>query len=107
MRRRRRGECGSSRSRITTASTAASNSWTAIPTATTYNVYRGDISLKSATYYGSCLQSGLPSPSFSDGASPIVNGGFFYLVTGKKDGIEGILGFRSDGTPRPNNSACP
>jgi hypothetical protein len=82
-------------------------SWTAIPTATTYNVYRGDLSLKSATYYGSCLQSALPSPSFSDSASPIVNAGFFYLVTGKKDGIEGILGFRSDGTPRPNNSACP
>ncbi|HYV85439.1 MAG TPA: S8 family serine peptidase [Patescibacteria group bacterium] len=82
-------------------------SWTAIPTATTYNVYRGDLSLKSATYYGSCLQSALPSPSFSDSATPIVNAGFFYLVTGKKDGIEGILGFRSDGTPRPNNSACP
>jgi hypothetical protein len=82
-------------------------SWTAIPTATTYNVYRGDINLKSATYYGSCLVTGLASPSFSDAAVPVVNGGFFYLVTGKKDGIEGILGFRSDGTPRPNNSPCP
>jgi minor extracellular serine protease Vpr len=82
-------------------------SWTAIPTATTYNVYRGDLSLKSATYYGSCLYIGLPSPSFSDTSGPVVNGGFFYLVTGKKDGIEGILGFRSDGTPRPNNSPCP
>jgi minor extracellular serine protease Vpr len=82
-------------------------SWTAIPTATTYNVYRGDLSLKSATYYGSCLQTGLASPSFSDSATPIINGGFFYLVTGKKDGIEGTLGFRSDGTPRPNNSPCP
>jgi hypothetical protein len=82
-------------------------SWTAIPTATTYNVYRGDLNLKSSTYYGSCLQTGLPSPSFSDTAVPVVNGGFFYLVTGKKDGIEGILGFRSDGTPRPNNSTCP
>ena len=82
-------------------------SWTAIPTATTYNVYRGDINLKSATYYGSCLVTGLASPSFSDAAVPVVDGGFFYLVTGKKDGIEGILGFRSDGTPRPNNSPCP
>jgi hypothetical protein len=51
--------------------------------------------------------TGLASPSFSDAAVPVVNGGFFYLVTGKKDGIEGILGFRSDGTPRPNNSPCP
>jgi hypothetical protein len=81
--------------------------WSAIPLATTYNVYRGDLSLKSSTYYGSCLVSGLTSPSFSDAAVPVLNGGFFYIVTGKKDGIEGILGFRSDGTPEPNNSPCP
>jgi hypothetical protein len=81
--------------------------WTGIPTATTYNVYRGNISLKSPTYYGSCLTSGLASPSFSDSSIPIINGGFFYLVAGVKNGIEGILGFRSDGTPRVNSSPCP
>jgi subtilisin family serine protease len=81
--------------------------WTGIPTATTYNAYRGDITLKGPDYYGSCLAPGLASPTFSDTALPVVDGGFFYLVTGVKDGIEGSLGFRSDGTARVNLSPCP
>jgi hypothetical protein len=81
--------------------------WSAIPLATTYNVYRGDLALKSSTYYGSCLVTGLPTPTYTDPTAPVTGGGIFYLVTGVKDGIEGMLGFRSDGTPRPNNSPCP
>ncbi len=80
----------------------------AIPTATTYNVYRGVLSLKSDTYYGSCFLRGLPVPTFTDTASPPLGEGYFYLVTGVKDGIEGLLGFKMDGvTPLPNNSPCP
>ncbi len=83
-------------------------SWSAIPTATTYNVYRGVLSLKSDTYYGSCFLRGLPVPTFTDTASPPLGEGYFYLVTGVKDGIEGLLGFKMDGvTPLPNNSPCP
>jgi subtilisin family serine protease len=81
--------------------------WTAIPTATTYNVYRGDLSLKSSTYYGSCFAPGLATPTFTDTSTPVPGGGFFYLVTGVKAGVEGMLGFRSDGTLRPNLSPCP
>jgi subtilisin family serine protease len=81
--------------------------WTAIATATTYNVYRGSLSLISPTYYGSCLATGLVAPTFNDASIPVPGGGFFYLVTGVKDGMEGMLGFRSDGTLRPNLSPCP
>jgi len=87
--------------------TSGSFGWTALPTATTYNLYRGDLSLNAPGYYGSCLAPGLPAPSFSDGAIPIVGGGFFYLVTGVWNGVEGSLGNTSDGTPRVNSSPCP
>jgi subtilisin family serine protease len=81
-----------------------------IPGASTYNIYRGNLSLVSPTYYGTCFASGLPSPGFSDTATLIAGAGFFYYATGVKDGIEGMLGFSWDGTiskPRPNNSPCP
>lgn len=81
--------------------------WTALPTATTYNLYRGDLSLNGPGYYGSCLASGLGSPSFNDAAAPVEGGGFFYLVTGVWNGVEGSLGFTSDGIPRQNSSPCP
>lgn len=90
-----------------TASNNQTFGWTGIPTATTYNIYRGDLALVSPTYYGSCFATGLPTPIFTDPSIPVPGGGFFYLVTGVKDGVEGMLGFRSDGTPRPNLSACP
>ncbi|HKQ96701.1 MAG TPA: S8 family serine peptidase [Candidatus Polarisedimenticolia bacterium] len=82
-------------------------SWTALPTATTYNLYRGDLSLNGPGYYGSCLAPGLPTPNFSDSAIPVEGGGFFYLVTGVWNGVEGSLGKASDGTPRVNSSPCP
>jgi len=85
----------------------SSFAWTAIPTATTYNVYRGDLTLKGPGYYGSCLASGLGTPSFSDAAVPMADTGFFYHVTGVWNGIEGALGFTSDGIPRLNSSPCP
>jgi subtilisin family serine protease len=82
-------------------------SWTALPTATTYNLYRGDLSLSGPGYYGSCLATGLSTPTFSDSAIPVAGGGFFYLVTGVWNGVEGSLGNASDGTPRLNSSPCP
>ncbi|HZM70837.1 MAG TPA: S8 family serine peptidase, partial [Candidatus Cryosericum sp.] len=81
-----------------------------IPSASTYNVYKGSLSLKSPTYYGTCYASGLGSPSFMDMSTPAVGAGFFYYVTGVQDGIEGLLGFSWDGVnslPRPNPSPCP
>ncbi|HUD71962.1 MAG TPA: S8 family serine peptidase [Dongiaceae bacterium] len=87
--------------------TTGSFGWTALPTATTYNLYRGDLSLNAPGYYGSCLAPGLPTPSFSDAAIPVAGSGFFYLVTGVWNGVEGSLGNTSDGVPRVNSSPCP
>jgi subtilisin family serine protease len=81
--------------------------WTALSTATSYNVYRGDLTLKGPGYYGSCLASGLLTTSFTDASVPVPDAGFFYHVTGVWNGIEGALGFTSDGTPRLNSSPCP
>jgi hypothetical protein len=93
---------------LSASSSGNTFTWSAIPTATTYNAYRGTLSLKGSTYYGTCFAQGLPSPSFSDPSSPPAGDGYFYLVTGVKDGIEGLLGFAADGvTPLPNNSPCP
>ena len=82
-------------------------SWTALSTATSYNVYRGDLTLKGPGYYGSCMASGLLTTSFTDASVPVPDTGFFYHVTGVWNGIEGALGFASDGTPRINASPCP
>jgi len=81
--------------------------WTAIPTATTYNVYRGDVDLLDGTFYGTCFQSNLTSAIFTDVTNPVSRKANFYLVTGKKDGIEGLLGFKSSGAVRVNSSPCP
>jgi subtilisin family serine protease len=81
--------------------------WTGIPAATTYNVYRGDVDLLDGTFFGTCFQSNLPSATFTDVTNPAPRKANFYLVTGKKDGIEGLLGFQSSGAVRRNTSPCP
>ena len=58
------------------------------------------------TYYGTCFRQGLSSPAFTDTDTPIPGSGFFYLITGVKDGVEGLLGFKSDGSPEPNDAPC-
>ena len=69
-------------------------------------MYRGDLRLLNGTYYGTCFRQGLASPTFTDTETPIPGSGFFYLTTGVKDGVEGLLGFKSDGSPRPNDAPC-
>jgi subtilisin family serine protease len=73
----------------------------------TYNVYRGSIPGLGPTAYGACFQTGLPSPAFSDPTNPPGGHALFYLVTGVRAGVEGILGVDSDGRIEPNNSPCP
>ncbi|HEU4401606.1 MAG TPA: S8 family serine peptidase, partial [Candidatus Polarisedimenticolia bacterium] len=72
-----------------------------------YNVYRGTIPGISGTDYGTCFLSGLPSPVFDDAETPFPGQAFFYLVTGVRLGVEGILGTDSDGKVRPPLSPCP
>jgi subtilase family protein len=89
------------------ASGSGTYAWTALTTATSYNAYRGDLSLKGPGYYGSCLVSGLPTATFTDTTVPPKGGGYFYLFTGVWNGVEGTLGYASDGTLRVNSSPCP
>ncbi|HKQ97332.1 MAG TPA: S8 family serine peptidase, partial [Candidatus Polarisedimenticolia bacterium] len=87
--------------------------WAAEAAIQTWNVYRATIPGLSATNYGTCLQQGLPAPTFIDPATPPLGQGYAYFVTGVYtrpwDGavVEGILGTNSNGAVRPNNAPCP
>lgn len=85
----------------------ATFTWSPEVHSTTYNVYRSDLPRIVPSSYGACVEAGLPLPSFSDPENPLPAAGFLYFVTGVKDGIEGSLGFDSDGAMRPNLAPCP
>ena len=87
--------------------------WPGDDTTLSWNVYRGSLPGISASSYGSCFRSGLPSPAFTDTDLPPEGEGFFYFVTGvylhPTSGlpVEGSLGTDSSGHLRPNSAACP
>src|SRR5262249_6091391 len=88
--------------------------WSARSDALTYNLYRTDLGGLvdsdhdgAADAYGTCLQTGLASPSAVDPGKPPLGDGFGYLVTVVRAGGEGPLGFASSGAPRPNPDPCP
>ena len=77
-------------------------------TADSYNVYRGLLSAKSLTNYGTCFLSHVPANSFNDASVPPLGDGSMYYMTTVAGGVEGNLGVRSNGTPRPMPApACP
>ena len=88
-------------------------SWPGDGAILSWNVYRGPLPGISATNFGTCFLSGLPSPDFTDGELPLAGEGFFYFVTGvylsPTTGlpVEGSLGTDSEGHLRPNSAACP
>jgi len=90
-----------------TADVTGALSWAPEPHSVTYNLYRGDLPLSAPPSYGTCLVSGLGVPAYDDPAGVPPGGGFFYLATGVRDGIEGSLGFDAAGEMRPNVSPCP
>jgi subtilase family serine protease len=77
------------------------------PGAQAYNIYRGLLSQKSATNFGTCFLSGVTGNSFSDASTPPLGNGFQYYLTSVTSGVESSLGTMSNGTPRPNTSPCP
>lgn len=81
--------------------------WNPLPSAISYEVYRGTISTLPGTY-GSCFAGGLASTSTTDTALPSVGQGFFYMVTARNAfGEEGPKGFRSNGLEQANPLPCP
>lgn len=86
---------------------------TAHPSMLGYNLYRTPLPGVSASDYGSCLASGLPSPDFTDPEAPPRGGGFMYLFTGvyldprTASAAEGGLGTNGDGSVRFNGAPCP
>ena len=93
---------------VTGLAAAAGGGFTAPDSALvdSYNIYRGDIPGLSATSYGACLRRTLPSPDFTDPENPPLGRAFFYLATGVRGGVEGILGTDSEGRVRPNGAPC-
>ena len=86
---------------------AGTLTWAAEPHSVTYNVYRGELPGSLPSSYGTCLAWGLSATSFDDPALPSPRTGFFYLITGVEDGVEGSLGSDSEGSLRRNLSPCP
>ena len=98
----------------------AQMSWTADPSVSFYNVYRGALPLADldlngvADSYGSPFACGLTAPLCADPEVPALGGGFSYLVTGKNSNGEGTLGFTRNnaggGVERPKSAltaTCP
>ena len=52
-------------------------------------------------------QCGLINPDTFDLGQPDPGEMAIYLVTGVDGGVEGDLGFRSEGSTRPNDNPCP
>jgi subtilisin family serine protease len=81
-------------------------SWSGIATADTYNVYRADSAALDGTFYGNCLQMGLPTPGFTDPDLPPDGVAWVYHVTGVKDGVEGLIRMNPDGTTVLPSNPC-
>jgi subtilisin family serine protease len=81
---------------------------TAPANATSFNVYRGSLSDQDGSFYGTCFESGLAAPAFTDTTpEPAAGQGYFYIMTAVDGLVEGSLGQRSDGGLRPNLNPCP
>jgi len=74
--------------------------------ASTFNLYRGDLSGLDSGEYGTCLDSDLPANSATDSDVPASGVGWLYLITGANPGGEGPMGGNSASDPRPNGSPC-
>lgn len=91
--------------------------WSPIPGAAGYDLYRGDLSGLAdldgnglADSYGAQLACGLQDVVAADPAQPAPESGFFYLVVAANTFGKGSLGFASNGLERPLvslNPVCP
>jgi len=83
--------------------------WTAIPDAAVYNLYRGSQPGLSNAYNHTCFESSSPDTASTDTEGPAPGSLlFYYLVSGENAcWDEGSLGTDSAGMDRPNSAPCP
>jgi hypothetical protein len=82
--------------------------WNAEKSAGVYNLYRDLMSNLSGLGYGDCQQQDIQGTSTSDGGTPPLENGWFYLVTAEnRVGEEGTKGYDGNGGERPNPAPCP
>jgi hypothetical protein len=82
--------------------------WNPEPSVGAYNVYRGNTAYLGTGSYGSCLQAGLPTASYTESSDPSSGQCWFYLVTAENRlNEEGTSGYASSGAQRPITGACP
>jgi len=85
--------------------------WSALPEASGYQVYRGGLEGLLLGNYGDCLTPGgdLADVSFDDPSFPASGEGWFYLVTARVGGATCTLGYDSQGLERIRRAgaACP
>jgi len=82
--------------------------WDAHPSADVYHLYRDALSTLSASYAGTCEQTGLPSSTTTDAGVPVAGDTWFYLVTMENRlGEEGTRGVDGSGIERVDTGVCP
>ena len=89
--------------RMTTSEIMA---WTSSGAVTSYNVYRGTFDGGRWSFDHTCMNAGIVSSTAFDTNNPRVGTGFYYLVSGVRNIVEGTLGSDSTGAPRPNAFPC-
>ncbi len=84
----------------------ATLSWSSLPQANVFNIYRGAITGAFA-YNQTCLESASLDTAAQDAGVPAVGSVFYYLISAVNGCGEGSLGRASDGSERPNTAPCP
>jgi len=81
--------------------------WEPDSSATSYNLYRGEMNSLSGLSYGTCSQQNLAAPTAADPDTPSAGTGYFYLATAvNRLAEEGAKGAGSQGVARQGMS-CP
>ena len=80
--------------------------WSATSNIAAYNVYRGTFGGAGFAFNHACLIPNLATPGATDSGIPPAGKGFYYLISGERNSVEGTLGRGSAGQPRPIISSC-
>ena len=82
-------------------------SWSPETSVGSYNLYWGDVSTLSSGY-GNCKEPGITTEQIEVPEIPSAGQGYFYLVTANNLlDEEGIMGYDSSDSERPNSNPCP